>query len=235
VRRNECFINRSAAWLIIVHFESNKILKKLNRSSNKLRSCNPWHLFCLFIQLFATFKNNNSTIMKQLLSFCMAGLMLVSTTALNAQADKSKRPSPPAKVSQKVGSTTITIDYSQPSVKGRTIGKNLEPKTGEVWRTGANEATTFEVDNDVMIEGKKLPKGKYALFTIMNGNDWTIILNKTANQWGAYEYSEAQDAVRVNVKSGKADPFAEKFTITISAEGKVTLHWGDYAVSFNVQ
>ena len=83
-----------------------------------------------------------------------------------AQSDKSKRPSPPASVTQKVGAATITINYSQPSLKGRTIGKDLEPKEGQVWRTGANEATVFETDKDILVEEQSLPAGKYALFTL---------------------------------------------------------------------
>ena len=91
--------------------------------------------------------------MKYLFSLSLLSLLLLSSFNSCAQPDKSKRPSPPALVTQKVGEVNVSIDYSQPSVKGRTIGKDLEPKAGEVWRTGANEATVFEVDKDVMIEG----------------------------------------------------------------------------------
>src|SRR6188768_1430791 len=102
--------------------------------------------------------------MKYLFSLSLMSLLLFTALSSCAQADKSKRPSPPALVTLKVGEATITIDYSQPSVKGRKIGTELEPKQGEVWRTGANEATVFEVDKDITVEGKVLPKGKYALF-----------------------------------------------------------------------
>ena len=71
---------------------------------------------------------------------------------------------------------------------------------GKVWRTGANEATVFETDKDVTIDGKKLPAGKYGLFTLFNGNDATIIFNKTWKQWGAFDYNEADDALRVPAK-----------------------------------
>src|SRR5450631_4709434 len=112
--------------------------------------------------------------MKKLLSIALlaTGLMTaIHSTAQEKTEDKSKRPSPPAKVTQKITSgATISIDYSQPSVKGRTIGKDLEPKDGEVWRTGANEATVFETDKDVTVGGKKLAAGKYGLFTLFNGN-----------------------------------------------------------------
>jgi len=161
----------------------------------------------------------------------------VCIIALNAcgQNDKSKRPSPPATASGTTTSgTTIAIDYSQPSVKGRTIGKDLEPLPGKVWRTGANEATVFEVNKDVKVEGKSLPAGKYGLYSIANGNDWIIIFNKTWKQWGT-EYTQADDALRVNVKAGKAATFAEKFTITVSKAGKVDLLWGSSDVSFKVE
>lgn len=162
-------------------------------------------------------------------------LMLFSLVSCAQKDDKAKRPSPPAAVTQKVGATTIKIDYSQPSVKGRTIGKDIEPMAGQVWRTGANEATVFETDKDVTIEGKSLPAGKYSLFTIANGNEWTIIFNKKWDQWGAYDYKQADDALRVNVKAGKANPYSEKMTFTISPEGKVSLMWGDIRVDFNVK
>ena len=173
--------------------------------------------------------------MRYLFSLSMMSLLLFITTSSSAQGDKSKRPSPPALVKQKIGNTEIIIDYSQPSVKGRTIGVDLEPKPGEVWRTGANEATVFEIDNDVKIEGKGLPKGKYALFTLVNGDDWTFIFNKTWKQWGAFKYNEAEDALRVKVKAVKADAFAEKMTFTIGEDGKVTLLWGDIKVGFAVK
>ena len=173
--------------------------------------------------------------MKRLFSMSMAVILLLAATACKAQEDKSKRPSPPALVTQKVGEATISIDYSQPSVKGRTIGVDLEPKAGEVWRTGANEATVFETDKDIMVEGKALSAGKYALFTLVNGDDWTIIFNKTWNQWGAFGYKEADDALRVNVKAGKADPFAEKMTFVISEKGLVSLWWGDVKAGFWVK
>jgi Protein of unknown function (DUF2911) len=175
--------------------------------------------------------------MKRLFSMGMMGLLLLTAVTTKAQGgtDKSKRPSPPAVVTQKVGDATISIDYSQPSIKGRIIGKDIEPKNGEVWRTGANEATVFSVDKDVNVEGKALPAGKYGLFTLVNGDEWTIIFNKTWNQWGAFKYKDADDVLRVKVKAGKADPFAEQMTFTIDAKGIVTLLWGGVSVKFKVK
>ncbi|WP_205513332.1 DUF2911 domain-containing protein [Longitalea arenae] len=170
----------------------------------------------------------------------MKKLLLLSAIAwiamgAQAQDDKSKRPSPPAKVTETTNSgTVITIDYSQPSVKGREIGKDIAPY-GKVWRTGANEATTFEVSKDVKIEGKSLPAGKYGLFTIPNKEEWVIIFNKTPNQWGAYKYAQGDDALRVNVKPTKAPQFTERMTFTVDKSGKVALLWGNEQVAFNVQ
>lgn len=169
--------------------------------------------------------------MKTLLSF----VLVLSTIAACGQPDKSKRPSPPALAKETLtNGTTASIDYSQPAVNGRTIGTDLEPMEGKVWRTGANEATVFEVDKDVKILGKSLPAGKYGLFTIMNGNEWTIIFNKTWKQWGAFSYKEADDALRVNVNAGKGAQFAERMTFTVNKDGKISLNWGDIQVDFMV-
>ena len=165
-------------------------------------------------------------------------LLLASATMFTARAQGEKKPvaSPPATATGKTASgTVITIAYGQPSVKGRTIGVNLEPKKDTIWRLGANDATTFMVSKDVTVEGKPLPAGTYSLFTIMHGSDWTIVFNKTAKQWGAYEYKADQDALRVKVKGGKASPFAEKLLFNVSDKGQVSFAWGDHRVAFNVK
>jgi hypothetical protein len=160
---------------------------------------------------------------------------LLTTIVACGQADKSKRPSPPVLIKETLNNgTTVSIDYSQPSVKGRTIGIDLEPMDGKVWRTGANEATVFEVDKDVKVEGQSLPAGKYGLFSVMDGDEWTIIFNKTWKQWGAFTYKEADDALRVKVKSVKAAAFSERMTFQIAKDGKITLLWGDIEVGFAV-
>ncbi|GGF07838.1 DUF2911 domain-containing protein [Hymenobacter cavernae] len=156
-----------------------------------------------------------------------------ATQTTKAPEDKSKRPSPPAKATATVGGATVTIDYSRPSVKGRKIFGTLEPY-GKVWRTGANEATTFEVSKDVKIEGQTLPAGKYGLFTIPGETEWTIIFNKTADQWGAYKYDAAQDALRVKVKPKKTAQLTEVFTINLDKTGKVAMLWENTEVDFTV-
>ena len=158
--------------------------------------------------------------------------------SLTAQEDKSKRPSPPAKAEATIGDLTIEIDYSRPGVKGRTIWGMLVPY-GKVWRTGANEATTFEVNQDVLIEGQPLPAGKYALFTIPGEKEWTVLFNKEADQWGAYNYDESKNALdSVKVPAGKADAFTEQLTFDIEktgpGAGTVHLQWENVRVSFDV-
>jgi hypothetical protein len=171
--------------------------------------------------------------------FLLAALLLLTGHAYaqdqKMPEDKSKRPSPPATVTTMVGATTVTIDYSRPSVKGRKVfGGELVPYNA-VWRTGANEATTFTVDKDVKIEGQALPAGKYALFTIPGATEWTIIFNKTANQWGAFKYDQKQDALRVKVKAKKTAAPVEQFTITADKSGKVSLMWENSQADFMVK
>ena len=179
--------------------------------------------------------------MKPLFLLLIASCVISVASAQGANKPMKHRygaeaPSPPAFVEQTLtNGTVVSVDYSQPSVKGRTIGKDLDPMEGKVWRSGANEATVFEVSKNVKAEGNDLPAGKYGLFTIMNGDEWTIIFSKTWNQWGAFSYKEADDALRVKVKGGKTKAFAEKLTYTISKDGKVSLMWGDKQVDFKVK
>jgi hypothetical protein len=148
-------------------------------------------------------------------------------------AEKAK-PSPAASATGKSGDAAITLNYSQPAVKGRKVWGDLVP-FDKVWRTGANEATTIEFSKDVKIEGKALKAGKYALFSIpTEGGDWTIIFNKTAKQWGAYDYKEADDALRVKVKAGKAAAFAERLTFDVK-DKNVMFAWENLSVGFKVE
>lgn len=171
--------------------------------------------------------------MKKQISLVLAVVFIFFAGAAIAQKDKSKRPSPSAKAEGTIDGVKVVIDYSTPFVKGRKIFGGLEPY-GKVWRTGANEATTFEVDKNVKIEGKDLPKGKYALFTIPGENEWTIILNKTADQWGAFKYDQSQDALRVTVKPGKTDKLVEQFNIAIQGNN-IVISWENTKVAFSVK
>ena len=176
--------------------------------------------------------------MKRLFAVTFLSFALLTSSALKAQDDKSKRPSPPATVSQTLKSgANVSIEYSQPSLKGRTIGKDVEPMQGKIWRAGANEATVFETDKEVTIEGKKLPAGKYAMFMTDNGDSWNVIFNKVWKTWGAYDYekNKEQDALQVSVKPHSSKTAQEKLTYAIDKSGKVSLAWGNKIVDFNVK
>ena len=141
------------------------------------------------------------------------------------------KPSPAATATGKVGDKTITIAYSQPAVKGREVFGKLVP-FNEVWRTGANDATTFTTDKDITVEGKALKAGTYSLFTIpTEKGEWTIIFNSEAKQWGAYKYDAKKDVLRVNVKSSKTATVTERMTFDIK-DGNVNLMWEKLAVAF---
>jgi hypothetical protein len=120
-----------------------------------------------------------------------------------AQA-KYPRVSPLAKTTQTVGITDMTVTYSRPGVKGRVIWGELVPYD-EVWRTGANEATTFEVSTEVTVAAVKIPAGKYSLFTIPSREEWTVVINKNPNTWGANNYKAEEDVVRFKVKPEPAE------------------------------
>ncbi|MDZ7898083.1 MAG: DUF2911 domain-containing protein [Arcicella sp.] len=167
----------------------------------------------------------------------LAAFALVSFIS-NAQHDMSKdaakMPSPPAKTTANIGGTTLTINYNQPAVKGRNVWASGLAPYGKVWRTGANDAPTFEVSKDVMVNGKALKAGKYALFSIPGEKEWTIIINKNFKQWGNYDYKESDDVLRVTAKS-EANDMTERFTIKAEDTGKVTMMWDKAKVSFTVK
>ena len=174
--------------------------------------------------------------MKKIFAFSAMFICVAVSQSFAQDGDKSKRPSPPATITQNIkGGATISIEYSQPSVKGRTIGKDLEPMDNKVWRTGANEATVFATDRNLTIDGKKLPAGKYGLFTLFNGNDCTVIFNKKWNQWGAFTYKEADDALRVKAKVTTASTSTDMMTFKINRSGEIMLLWGNLQVTFMVK
>ncbi len=167
-------------------------------------------------------------------------LFLISALPLAAQqavpAFKIPRVSQHQAITQTVGLTDITIDYSRPVAKGRTIFGGLVPYD-KVWRTGANEATQITFSDDVTINGHPLPKGAYSLHTIPGKDSWTLIFNKTVKQWGSFNYDQAQDALRVTTKPQQG-PFAELFTITFpdvtADDAVVAMRWADVMVLFKV-
>lgn len=157
----------------------------------------------------------------------LVALSFVFTAGLVAQTPAPKAPpapkinfpapSPSISVKQKVGLGEITIDYARPSVKGRKIfaAGGLVP-FGEVWRTGANTATKITFSTPVTIEGKQLPAGAYALYSIPGEKEWTVIFNNVTGEWGAYTYKQENDALRVAVKPVALAQPVETFTIDVN-------------------
>ncbi|MEJ2538153.1 MAG: DUF2911 domain-containing protein, partial [Calditrichia bacterium] len=125
-----------------------------------------------------------------LLKFLLAIVLVFNINMLYAQLELP-RVSPKASVSQTIGITEVEIHYCRPGVKGRTIWGGLVPYN-ELWRTGANEATTISFSTDVMINGNNLEKGKYSLFTIPTENEWTVVFNKNAELSGTNGYQESE-------------------------------------------
>ncbi|HYE65793.1 MAG TPA: DUF2911 domain-containing protein [Pyrinomonadaceae bacterium] len=169
----------------------------------------------------------------------MIALALVSVFVQRAQGQQLQLPrvSQKSGVTQRVGVTDISITYSRPGVKGRTIWGDLVPYD-KVWRTGANEATTFVVSDDVLINGQKLPAGSYSLHTIPSKNEWTIIFNKDDGQWGSFQYDEKKDALRIKVKPQSAEMqewFQISFPEVTPNSAQVALHWEKVRVPFTVE
>ena len=167
--------------------------------------------------------------------------LLLSCFALGATGAQTKiklpQASPSASVKTTVGTSDVTINYHRPGVKGRKIWGTLVPY-GEVWRLGANNATTITFAGPVKVEGKDVPAGTYGLFAIPAEDKWTLILNKEAQQWGAYSYKQDQDLLRFDVKP-QTGPFTEwmAFSITPAGEGKavVEMAWENLRVPFTVE
>lgn len=165
----------------------------------------------------------------------MIAVALIATSAF-AQQIRTPRPSPKATLTQTVGVTDITINYSRPGVKGRSIWGGLVPYD-KVWRTGANEATTIAFSEDVTINGQKLPKGTYSLHTTPGQSSWKIHFNSVADQWGSYSYDAAKDVVVVNA-TPEAAPHAEWLTFEVpemtTDTAKIVIRWDKVAVPFTV-
>ena len=149
--------------------------------------------------------------------------------AVAQRGDDSKRKSKNGKVEGTIEGVNVTLEYGRPKVRERKIWGELVP-FDKVWRTGADEATTIAVDKDVTVEGQKLAAGTYSLFTIPGKEEWTIIFNKVAKQWGAFRYDKEEDALRVKVKPEAAEHMEE---MTFLIEGnKVMLRWEKLSVPF---
>lgn len=143
------------------------------------------------------------------------GLPLVGADSAAVPAPKFPAQSPASTITQDVGLTKIEVVYSRPGVKGRKIFGGTEA-FGRVWRTGANTATKITFSTPVKFGGAPVPAGSYALYSIPGESEWTIILNKVTGQWGAYQYDDKNDLVRVTAKPTPISPLVETFTIDIN-------------------
>lgn len=164
--------------------------------------------------------------------------VLCSLITLNANAQLRMPQSSSAQtLIQEFGLGKVTVKYSRPNIKGRSISADLAPY-GEVWRTGANDATVISFSDAVTLEGNAVAPGEYALFTIPGKDEWTIILNKETKQWGAYGYKQSEDILRFKVKTAKLKEKVETFAITFNdvttSTAKLDLIWGNIRASINM-
>lgn len=185
------------------------------------------------IGAFSRSSNQPNQYLMKIITIVM--IMMLAVVCVETSAQDNKPKSPKETVSGSIDGVNVEIVYCRPSARGRKMLGEKEPY-GQVWRTGANEATTIKFDKAVTIEGKTLEAGTYALFTIPNESEWVIIFNKRAKQWGAYDYekNKDQDALQVTVKSGKTAAFVETFTINAEKD-QISLQWENTAVAFKVK
>jgi hypothetical protein len=193
-----------------------------------------------------------------IISVALFSFVLIAVDAASSQL-KLPRASSKASVMQTVGVTDITIGYSRPGVKGRKIygdwvaeakgegtldNQNTRPAGapivpfGHIWRTGANDATTFTVTDDVLINGQPLAAGTYSLHTIPGKDEWTIVFNETANQWGSFDYDPAKDKLRVKAKplaAEHAEWLAFEIEPTTDSAARVNIRWEKVSVPFTVE
>ena len=165
-------------------------------------------------------------------------VLAAAGSPLLAQQDKSKRPSPPATAKcELAGGKTVTIDYSSPRKRGRNVFPDVV-KYGAVWRTGANEATTFVTTGDVMVGSARVPAGSYTLFTLPGKDKWTLIISKKTGEWGTDYPGAKEDLARVEMKAGTASAPVENFTISFEKAGNgcnLTLAWDTTTASVSVE
>ena len=160
--------------------------------------------------------------------------LLMAAAALPVWAergDDSDRKSKNGRTEATIDGVAVVVEYGRPNVNGRQIWGGLVPYDS-LWRTGADEATTIQLDQDVLIQGQPLAAGTYSLFTIPGETEWTFIFNKVAQQWGAFGYDEAEDALRVTVTPAPAE-HVESMEFVVEG-ASVQLRWAEVAVGFDV-
>lgn len=175
--------------------------------------------------------------MKRLYFYLAAMLLVCTSQSSYAQLLKIPQLSSTQSITQDLGLGQITLTYSRPNVKGRKIFGGMEPY-GVVWRTGANAATIIKFTDEVTIDGHQVPAGEYGLFSIPDKNEWTVILNKTAHQWGAYTYKQADDILRFKVKTINHAETTETLTMLFNnvdqTKCELELKWENISFSFPI-
>ncbi len=175
--------------------------------------------------------------------FSLAVVVLIAFTFAAAQQDKSKRPSPAGSTEVTLSGKKVTIDYSRPKIADPKTGQARKifgrlVSYGQVWRTGANEATSLKSDADLDIGGAKVPAGSYTLFTLPTENGWKLIVNKQTGQWGT-KYDEKQDLTRIPMQVAKTSKTVDPFTISFDkkSETEAVLHlaWENTDASVSVK
>jgi hypothetical protein len=164
-----------------------------------------------------------------LIAVSLFAVATLASAQMNMSDDKSKRPSPPASAACKFSDgKTIKIDYSSPRAKGRKIFGEASEKAlvpyGQIWRTGANDATTFVTDTNLNVGGKAVPAGSYTIFTVPKADAWSLVISKKTGEWGTDYPGEKEDLVRVPMTVSKTSAPVENFTIAFDQAGsKCTL------------
>ena len=159
-----------------------------------------------------------------LIAVSLFAVAMFASAQMNMSDDKSKRPSPPASAACKFSDgKTIKIDYSSPRAKGRKIFGEASEKAlvpyGQIWRTGANDATTFVADTNVTVGGKAVPAGSYTIFTEPKADAWSLVISKKTGEWGTDYPGEKEDLVRVPMTVSKTSAPVENFTIAFDQAG----------------
>ena len=173
-----------------------------------------------------------------ILGSALIATLTLAGIAVVAQQDKPSRPSPPAKAECKLqGGKDITIDYSSPRAKGRKIFGGLVPY-GQIWRAGANEATTLVTGSDVSIGGKAVPAGSYTIFTIPGEGKWTLVISKKTGEWGTAYPGPDNDLARIDMKVSKLAAPVENFTIALDPAGAgciLKMEWETTGASVDIK
>jgi hypothetical protein len=164
-----------------------------------------------------------------LIAVSLFAVATLASAQMNMSDDKSKRPSPPASAACKFSDgKTIKIDYSSPRAKGRKIFGEASEKAlvpyGQIWRSGANDATTFVTDTNLNVGGKAVPAGSYTIFTVPKADAWSLVISKKTGEWGTDYPGEKEDLVRAPMTVSKTSAPVENFTIAFDQAGsKCTL------------